>query len=174
LICVFPTHVWTIILAFRDFSWIAERTRAWDAIGVLAYGLIFALVESLSVFLVFVLLGFLIPRRWSEQKRILLLGTLVLMVGLWIALSQLYFLLDLSLPDALVRALAQSEHPVRAMYVGSLALVLPAFLIPSYLIAKSGSVSKFMDELLARLALLSSIYLVFDLAAVVIIVSRNL
>ena len=52
LICAFPLHVWTIILAFRDFSWVTERTNSWDALGVVSYGLIFALIESVAVFLV--------------------------------------------------------------------------------------------------------------------------
>src|SRR5512141_1446140 len=60
LMCAFPLHVWALILAFRDVSWVTERTNSWDAVGVVAYGLLFTLVESVLVFGIMTLLGFLI------------------------------------------------------------------------------------------------------------------
>ena len=57
LTCAFPLHFWALLMAFRDISWVAERTNLWDAIGVLGYGLVFALVESILIFLVLALLG---------------------------------------------------------------------------------------------------------------------
>ena len=110
LVCAFPFHLWTIILAFRDFSWVAERTNAWDAIGVAAYGMLFALFEGLVVFLVAVLLGFLVPRIWNE-KRIALLSVLVLITALWAMMGQLYFLWNIPFPEGLIRFLAGSDHP---------------------------------------------------------------
>jgi len=50
LISAFPLHVWTLLLAFRDFSWLTERTNLWDAIGVLSYGLIYALFGCFPYF----------------------------------------------------------------------------------------------------------------------------
>src|SRR3972149_6026554 len=38
LMCAFPLHVWAFILSFMDFSWVAERTNTWDALGVISYG----------------------------------------------------------------------------------------------------------------------------------------
>ena len=77
LICAFPLHIWTFILAFRDFSWVSERTNSWDAVGVVSYGLVFAFIESLMIFLIATLMGFLISQKWEEKQRITLLGTLV-------------------------------------------------------------------------------------------------
>jgi hypothetical protein len=48
----FLIHVWAILLIFQDLSWLAERTNMWDAIGVGAYGLVLALVESVFLFLI--------------------------------------------------------------------------------------------------------------------------
>ena len=50
LMCAFPLHAWTLILAFRDISWLTDRTNAWDAVGVTSYGLVFAFVESMVLF----------------------------------------------------------------------------------------------------------------------------
>ena len=100
LVCAFPLHLWTIILAFRDFSWVTERTNSWDAVGVLSYGLIFAFIESVAVFLVTVLLGFLVSKKWNEDRRNALLGNLVLIASLWAMVSYLFFMLQVSIPGA--------------------------------------------------------------------------
>ena len=65
LISAFPIHFWTLILVFRDISWLTERTNAWDAIGVASYGMVFAFVESVVIFLVLALLGLLTPKQWE-------------------------------------------------------------------------------------------------------------
>jgi hypothetical protein len=174
LVCAFPLHVWTIILAFRDFSWVAERTRAWDAVGVLAYALVFAFVESLVVFLVAVSLGFLLPRRWEEGKRIALLSILVLITSFWAAFGQLYFLWNLNLPAQAVQFLAQNAHPLRLLYAAFLVLVVPTVLVPTYLVLRSEGASRFILALVDRLSLLSSFYLLLDAASLVIIILRNL
>jgi len=172
--CAFPLHVWTIILAFRDFSWVTERTNAWDAIGVISYGMVFALIESLAVFLVAVLLGFMVSRKFDEGRRIALLSVLVLITALWAMASQLYFLWGISLPEQMMRFLAQSGHPVRVLYAASLALVLPTVLIPAFLVLKSNKVFNFVRELTERLSLLTMFYLVLDVGGLVIVLIRNL
>ena len=174
LICALPLHLWTIILALRDFSWVAERTNAWDAIGVFSYGMVFAFVESLVVFLVLTLLGFLVTKHWNQNQRFALLSTLVLITALWGMLGQLYFLLGFSLPEVLISFLTRSGHPLRIMYAFSLMMVLPTILVPAYLILKSGRALRFMQDLTGRLSLLASFYLSLDLAGLVVIVIRNL
>ena len=107
LTCAFPLHVWTIILSLRDFSWVAERTNSWDAIGVVSYGLVFALVESLLVFLVALLLGFLISKKWDEDRRIALMGLLVFITSLWAIGSYLYFMLNMPVPGGSILFMAE-------------------------------------------------------------------
>lgn len=174
LMCAFPLHVWTIILAFRDFSWVTERSNAWDAIGVISYGMVFALIESLVVFLVAILLGFLVSRHWEEGRRIALLSVLVLITALWAMASQLYFLWGLSLPEQMMQFLAQLGHPARVLYAASLALVLPTVLVPTYLVLKSDKAFHTVRELMERLSLLTMFYLVLDAAGLVILLIRNL
>jgi hypothetical protein len=173
-VCAFPLHVWTIILAFRDFSWVAERTQAWDAIGVLAYALVFAFVESLVVFLVAVLLGFLLPRQWVEGKRIALLSVLVLVTSFWAMLGQLYFLWNLSIPAGAIQFLAHNAHPLRVLYGGLLILVAPTVLVPTYLVLRSEGATRFILGVVDRLSLLASLYLLLDAASLVLVVIRNL
>ncbi len=152
----------------------AERTNAWDAAGVASYGMVFAFVESAAVFLVVVLLGFLVPLVWDNDRQIALLSVLVLAVSLWAMADQLFFLLGISLPGQMVHFLARTTHPLRVLYVAALAVVVPTMLIPAVLVLRSSRVLKFIRGLIERLSLLTSFYLLFDLAGLVVVILRNI
>jgi len=173
LTCAFPLHVWTIILAFRDFSWVSERTNSWDAVGVASYGLIFAFVESLVVFLAAILLGFLISKKWSEDRRIALIGILVFVTSLWAMVSYLYFMLGWSVPGEAILFMAGLAHPLRFLYAVILFLVGITISIPAYFTLQSDKFLQGVQGLFGRLSLLTLFYLFFDFAGLVIIVIRN-
>lgn len=170
----FPIHLWTIILVLRDFAWVAERTNAWDAFGVAAYGMVFAFIESLFVFAIVALLGLLLPKQWDESKRVALLGILVFTVAIWAILGQLFFLLGFRFPALILQFLAASSHPLRLLYAGLLGLVSLTLIVPVYLFIRSVSVFRSVNYLMERLAVLSAIYLVFDGISLIIIIIRNL
>lgn len=155
-------------------DWVIERTNVWDAIGVGSYGLVFALAESLVIFVVIALLGFLTPAHWEIDRRIAFLSLLVIITALWGMISQLRFLWNISLPSPVLQLIAQSEHPLRLLYAISLAIVLPTVLLPVYLFTRSNKSVKFMQELTERLSMLTLSYLLFDLLGLVIIIIRNL
>lgn len=174
LICALPIHLWALLLAVKDFSWVAERTNIWDALGVLSYGMVFAFVESLVVTLAAVVLGFLVSRRfWDQDRRIVLLGTLAVIAALWAIAGQLYFLWELNLPSPLLGFLAGSGHPVRLLYAAGLVLVTPTILVPTYLLLKSDRAYQLVQDLSGRLTTLSGLYLLLDAACLVILVLRN-
>jgi hypothetical protein len=174
LTCAFPLHAWTIILVLRDVGWVSERTNAWDAIGLGAYALLFAFVESLIIFFVFTLFGFLTPNHWTVDKRIAFLSLFVLILSAWGIISQLLFLWNVSLPASAIRFLAQSGHPVRIMYAASLAVVLPSVGVPVYFFLRSDRLFRSIQDLSERLSLLTVFYLFFDLAGLVIVLIRNI
>jgi len=171
--CSFPLHFWTLILAFRDLSWLIERSNLWDAIGVASYGMIFAFAESVLVFLVTVVLGFLISKHWHQQ-RVALLSILVLITALWSMAGQLHALSGMSYPSWFLNFIVQQEHPVRVLYVIGLLLVTPTVLLPTYLILKSSKTLRFVRELIERLTLLAILYLLFDIVGLVIVIIRNI
>lgn len=174
LMCALPQHAWTLVLAFRDLAWVTERTNAWDAIGVLCYGLLFALVESLVLFVVVMLLGLLLPRRWEPDRRIALLGIFALVLSAWAMLSQLFFLANVRFPDGAIAFLVASAHPLWVIYGVLVTLVSATFLWPAWAIGRPGGSLKFAAVLIDKLGLLATFYLVFDMAALVVIVIRNL
>ena len=174
LMCAFPLHLWTILLAFRDISWVSDRSNTWDAIGVVSYGLIFAFTESLIIFLAVVILGFLISRYWDEEKRVVLLSILVLVGALWSMLSQSYFLKWVSIPNPILQLISQSKHPVRTIYEIFLPLVSISTLLPTYLILKSDKAYQFFKGLVERVTVLTIFYLCFDVIGLVIVIIRNI
>lgn len=174
LTCAFPLHFWALLLAFRDISWLTERTNLWDAIGVVSYGLLFALVESVMIFLVLVLVGFIIPLRWPSDKRITFLALLFLLISLWGIIGQLLFLWNLSLPAQAIQLLRSVRHPLRILYAACLVVVIPTILLPIYLFVRSKRSVAFMQDLMERFSLLTMLYLLFDAVGLVIVIIRNI
>ena len=174
LVCALPLHAWTLLLAFRDISWLTDRTNSWDAIGVLCYGLLFALVESLLLFLVIALLGLLLPSRWEPERRIGMLSVVVLILCLWAMLGQLFFLLNAQVPAGIIAFLVGWQHPLWIIYSVVPAIVGATFLLPILAILRSERNRRFLAALIDRLGLLAMFYLLFDVAALVTVVIRNL
>ena len=171
--CAFPLHLWTLILVFQDVSWVAERTNAWDAVGVASYAMVFAFVESLIVFLIMAIIGFVIPRQWDANKRVSFLTLIIFLLAIWGMIGQLLFLWNINPSDQTIQFLAQSGHPLWYLYGVSLAIVIPSILVPVYFFLRSDKLSLAIQELVDRLLVLSIFYLLFDLVGVVIVIIRN-
>jgi hypothetical protein len=168
------THVWTFILFLRDFQWVVERNDTWDAIGVGAYGLVVALFESTLLFFLLVLLGLILPNKWSETKRLVFLCILVWAVGLSAVSNQMYFLLGKPFPEPLIHLLVASDHPLRIIYAGIGMVSFSALMVPIFWIVKSDKIAQRIAVSADRSATLMSIYLVIDLISLVIVIIRNL
>jgi len=174
LMCAFPLHFWTLLLAFRDISWLTERSNLWDAIGVVSYGLLFAFVESLMVFLVVALLGLLISAKWEEARRIALLSILMLVLSLWAMYGQAHFIWNLTPAGWILRLAAQSGHPYRIIFGITFIAVVLTVAVPTFLVLHWDKFFHFVREAIDRLSLLTSLYLVLDLFGLVIVVIRNI
>jgi hypothetical protein len=173
LMCAFPLHVWTLLLGFRDASWVTERTSAWDAVGVVSYGLVFAFIESSVVFLLIALLGFLVSTEWDELHRIALLSLLVLLAACWATYAQAYFLWNLSPPGGLVWLVSRFGHPLRVLYVCATGAVLVTILPAALLVLRNARFFSFVRAMIDRLALLTGFYLILDILGLMIVIMRN-
>jgi ABC-type transport system involved in multi-copper enzyme maturation permease subunit len=142
-------------------------------VAVVSYGLVFALVESILLFLVAMLLGYLVSVRWEPERRIAAMSVLVLVLSLWAIVGQVFFLLNLRVPGAIIDFLVHAQHPLRVLYVTVPAVVTATFVIPVVLVLRTGRGMRFMTGLIERLSLLALLYLVFDAAALIIVVVRN-
>jgi len=172
--CAFPLHAWTLILAFRDISWLTDRTNAWDAVGVTSYGLVFAFVESLVFFALVVLLGYLVPGSWEVNRRVALMTALALVASLWAMLEQLFFLVGTGFPGWFVGFLVGSGHPARVFIVLLVGVVGLTVLVPALLVMRSERAYRSVRGLIDRLSILTMFYLVLDVIGLVIVIIRNI
>lgn len=161
-------------MILRDISWLTERTNLWDAIGVASYGMLFALIESVVLFLIVALLGLLIPKHWHSDRRIAFLALLILITSAWAMVGQLLFLWNISLPLSFIQFLRMSDHPLRLLYGSSLAIVTSTVLLPVFFFIKSKTSVTFMQNIMERISLLTMFYLLFDLLGLAIVVIRNI
>jgi hypothetical protein len=174
LVSAFPLHVWTLLMAFRDFAWVAARTYTWDAIGLVSYALVAALLETMAVFLLVWLAGFLVPFRWDMNKRLAMLGTQFLVVASWSILSKIYTALDSPLPIWLSNFMIADGHPLRILWAIAGTLVTASAVAPAFLIMKRESAARSVNGVFDRIVVLSSFYLILDLIGILIIVIRNI
>ena len=174
LMCAFPLHLWTLILVFRDMSWIIKRTNLWDAIGDASYAMIFAFSESVVIFCVLALVGLVTPKQWEVNRRVAFMTLLLFITAIWGMVSQLLFIWNISLPPVLMQFVIGSAHPLRSLYVISLAIVLPTVILPVYIFERSKKALPLMLDIMDRLSLLSTLYLFFDLLGLVIVLIRNI
>lgn len=172
LISAFPLHVWALILFFWDFSWIEERSGTWNSIGVGAYALVIAMVESVFVLLVSLLLGFLIPKVWSLRERASAMALIILLMSVWAILGQLYFI---SAPNLtwLILTLASFSSPLFLLYLGLGGIIVISFVIPIWFALNSEKFRRGLDAVVERVSLLTILYLAVDAVSIIIVAWRN-
>ena len=173
-VCATPIHIWTFILFFNDFAWVAERTNAWDAVGVGSYGLVIALVESVFVLLCALVLSLLLPKNLAETKKIATLGTLATMASLWSIVGQLYFLLEITLPGNLIVTISRYPHPLWILYGGLGLIVAITILVPIALILRTEVTATALLNFFERITTLTALYIFLDICGLVIVIIRNL
>jgi hypothetical protein len=174
LVCAFLPHAWTLILAFKDFSLLMGRIGGiWGAIGEMSYGLVFSFLDTLLIFIVTALLGFLVSVRWQETRRISLLGLLAGIAMLWEIIAQSYVVWSLHLPGRLTQFLAQFYLPFGFYYAAALLVVVATTLIPALLILRNEKFYKAFQAFSERVTLLSGFYLFLDAVALVVVIVRN-
>lgn len=174
LMCAFPLLFWELLLAFRDISWLTERTNTWDAIGVVSYGLVFIFIESTLFFIFIVVLGFLVSRKWSIERRVALMGVFAVTLSLWSMIDQLYFLMGARAPAIIIWALAYTGRPVLTMYITALAFTFLSFILPAYFILRSDQALKTTQDFMERTSTLSMFYLFLSFIGLIIVITRNI
>ncbi len=174
LVCAFPLHVWTILMALRDVSWVAERTTPWDSLGFSAYALLYTLAESLLLFVFILLLSLLIPKNWPITLRFTALSLLAFALAGWSIIEQLILVLGY---DSLVRWLSPLTFLHHSPGIGqaiTALIVAVSVAVPLLLLRRYEKMQNGFFALLDRLTMLSGLYLFLDLLAIFLIVYRNL
>lgn len=159
-VSVFVIHIWSIYNLLREIpAWIL-RLSYWELAGVISYTLLFALVESLIVLVFLIILAALLPARIFRDKFVSISTIFVFLAAVWI------------IPVRFYEDTIRSWGMVGMLIVLSMALI--SFVISYLVVMKSQKVEKFIDSLMQRVTLLTYIYVIVDIIAVFVVVSRNL
>jgi hypothetical protein len=157
---ILPIHIWLIFNVMREIpAWIL-RLSLWDMIGVIAYSLAFALVETAIIFLGVVLLGVILPKSWFRHKFVALSSTIVFLASFWVIF--LHYNIEIIDERLLVPAV---------IWGGTLVLAL---ILAITAVLRSTKIEAAIDAFVKRLAALSFIYLFLDLVGIILVIIRNL
>lgn len=158
-ICAFPVHVWAIVIVMQEVpAWIL-RLSLWDMVGVISYSLALALRESIIIFLGLCLLAFILP-PWLLSKKFTASSAILLFV------SAIWFIF-LHYNDHIIE---QRQYIFFAIWAGSWVLVAGGLIA---LIHKRPKLEKSIRNFAEQLAILSFLYLFFDVVALIIVVIRQ-
>jgi hypothetical protein len=171
LICAFPFHLWAIIMLIRDVGWITQRSGTDSFVSLASLTMVYALVESILFFGLLLILGLLIPWRWQPKRVFAILGFIALWIPIWDMLNQVLRATDMKNPGFMVGWLFSTGHPIRYGYplLGLIILLVAALTAAGIWLSSFNQ--KFwqgLGEFLSRVATLSAIYLVLDLAGLII------
>jgi len=155
VLCAFPIHVWSIIIMLRNVpSWILYMSGD-DIVGSVAYHLMFTIFETLLIYLIILVIGLLIPKRWLPEPFLTTCAVL---------------LIELSIMAIVFQHLVQQYSPLRWMFVACLmTLAISLIIVPR--ISKLQKITRLVAE---RLTILTFLYVFLDIIGVIVVIARNL
>jgi hypothetical protein len=156
--CVFPIHVWLIITVLREVPAWMMRVTGWDLIGIIAYSLVYGLIESVLVFGAVFLFVILLPIAALRHKIVAVASGTVFVSALWFVI------------------LHYNEHWIGTRQVAPLLAWLTTYLLGLggfyLLVHRSLRVEKLVNAFVERVAVLSILYLGLDLLGLMIVIMR--
>jgi hypothetical protein len=155
----FPIHIWAIInILILLPAWMLRLT-SWELAGVISYPLLAALIESLIVWFVLLLFAIILPGRWFGYKFASLASAFGWVLAGWAVATQILI-----------------QHVIRwkgIQFIPAVIILLALLCLVWWLVHRFDKVSSFIRNAAAKIVILAYLYLIFDLAALVILVIRN-
>lgn len=156
---VFVIHIWSIYnLLVEVPAWIL-RLSMWELVGVVSYTLVFALVESLIILFVFVVFAAILPERFFRKKFVSISVIFIVLTAIWVIPIHLY------------------ENTIRSWgmlgTLGFVFLVLISFIAGYVFVLRSNKFEESILSIAQRVTVLAVLYVLVDLAAFMILVTRN-
>jgi len=173
LVCAFPLHLWTLLMAFRDINWVAERTTSWDALGFMGYAMFYTLIESALLFGFIALLSLLLPRTWKKSMRFVTLSLLAFVLAGWSIIEQLILIIFYGRLRQLGAVWPWLSNTSAPMWIAA-ALVTLSAVVPLLILHGRSKLQSGVEAVLERLTILSGLYLFLDGAGLIVILIRNL
>lgn len=155
-----PVHIWAIFNVLREIpAWIL-RMNFWDMIGVVAYTQIFALFESIVLFVLFLLAVVLLPVNWLRKDVVVSSAIIMFALSVWLVVLHFH-----------ANWLFDRNFSLLSIWFVTLVVTLPLLLL---LTKKRKSMRLSITNLMGRFAVLAAFYLLIDAFSLAIVLFRNL
>jgi hypothetical protein len=158
--CAVPAYSWTVLILFRRLqSFLTVYSlNLWDLIGVLAYALTFAFLESAIYLLSLILLSAILPVRFFRQRFVAHGSVVVLLTAVF--------------------AMAFHYRPVTGLSARTFGIGLALYAALNgalyVLIRRYGRLEAFINAFTERLTVLLYVYITLTVLGVTVVVVRNL
>jgi len=166
LVCVFPIHVWAIVIFFYDVPSYLMHIPLPEIFGILAYVLSFSLLESLLVFLFLLGLAVALPKKWFLQHFTSQGVIFLFVLAIWFGVSN--FLLWDKLLDASSGIRGRDSEILSLAVLGVMWLItcLTAIIGLSIALRLSSRFEKSLLDIAKRISTLSAIFLFIDVISI--------
>jgi hypothetical protein len=156
----FFVHLWTFYNVFHEVpAWII-RMSMWEVISVVAYVLVFALIDSLLLGAGLVAIAFLLPGSWFRDNFVAQGSVAALLISAFAVFFHLW-------GDAL-----SIWSFKRLLFWGGIVTLTVALV--SFGVSRLPRVLGAIRGVVERVAIVSAIYTLFDISSVIIVFARNL
>jgi hypothetical protein len=158
-LCLVVVNAWALVRAFVQVpAWILDHNSV-QLVGQFAYLIAFALVESVVVFAVLALLSKMVPSRFYRDNVAPQSAIVLTVMTSWAAFWQAnMFSWQRFLPLLLIASL----------------LVLLISIPLSWWLMRYRRVKMILNDIIDRLEILAALYLVIDIASLLVVLGRNL
>lgn len=163
-VIIFTVHVWSILNFLYITPALINRLTPAEFLGVLSYVLLFALLESVVVLAVLLLLAVVLPRRWLREKIVVRGALLVIISAVW--MIPLYY-------SAVVIPL-YFNSVFKSTIFWFLVIALYAITVwdLAQITDRHPKVYRALITLIDRLGVVSWVYLLADLAGMLVVAYR--
>ena len=157
--CAFPIYIWAIVNLLNEVPALILRLSAWDLVGVFAYTLSFALIESGLVFVILLVISFVFPPKFFRDKFVVISTVIVFLTSIWFMLAHFF--------ESSIRLWGKLEFALSVLFF------LLSLAGSYFAVLRSEKLSKVVEDLVERMSLLLYLYLTATLFFVLIVVIRN-
>jgi hypothetical protein len=165
---LFPIYSWTIYrLLWNLPSWQKELFSIWDILALGAYGLAFALVESLTVLGFILLLSIALPAKYLRDKFVAQ-GSAVLWVFFILAIIAQY-----AIASIVFLSWSIKEYVISSTLILGVSILLLT-IAPHFLICRFEKLERFFTSLADRMTIFLFIYLPLGILSLIVVILRNI
>lgn len=165
-VCTFPIHVWALLSLFQKVPVYLLRLGISDLIGIVAYTLTYALIESFLLTTFLVVLSMVLPARYFRSRFVTQATILVCVISLW--------LVPVHYQGSILLALDATVGLYMALILVWIVSFVSILALTSGLLRRYQSFERSILNFVDRVTVLAVVYIMLDLLSVGILLVRNI